>query len=64
MITKHHARLVARLTLADPTYGTQQHQRDFIERMDIAQDREPCARDHEHTAKCYSEAALKREAKA
>lgn len=32
----------------DPTYGSQQHQRDFLERMGELQRRYPCNLDHEH----------------
>ncbi len=37
-----------RLRSQDPTYGSQGHQRDWIDRMDLLQRMFPCPTDHEH----------------
>jgi hypothetical protein len=36
-----------------PNYGDQQHQRDFIERMDRMQHLAPCDKEHDHEPSCY-----------
>lgn len=42
--------MVERLRAADPAYGSQLHQRQWCERMDVLQRMFPCPQDHEHTA--------------
>jgi hypothetical protein len=42
--------LIERLRAIDLNYGSQQHQRDWIARMDLLQRMFPCPIDHEHTA--------------
>lgn len=43
----------------DPSYGSQEHQRQFLERMERAQQLNPCMKDHSgddpptHVTKCY-----------
>lgn len=53
------ARLIERLTAIDPEYGSQQHQRAFIERAHEMQRRAPCAQKHEHGSGCYAEATVR-----
>jgi len=45
--------------LIDPLYGNQAHQREFVHRMDRAQDLHPCTKEHAgenpptHSHLCY-----------
>jgi len=52
------ARFVERITAADATYGSQQHQVDFVERAHDMQALHPCAEEHEHSGKCYPNAVV------
>lgn len=51
-------KLVERLKSIDPDYGSQAHQRAFVERMEEAQRIAPCAKDHEHATSCYPEVVM------
>ncbi len=42
------SKFVERMKTIDPNYGSQQHQKDAIERMEELQRRHPCPIDHEH----------------
>jgi hypothetical protein len=42
------SKFTERMRATDRNYGSQQHQRDFVERMDELQRRHPCSIDHEH----------------
>jgi len=48
----------------DPAYGSQDHQRRYVERMRELQATHPCGKNHDadtppcHTAKCYPEKAM------
>jgi hypothetical protein len=53
------SKLEERLRSVDPNYGSQQHQRDFIARMDEVQRRAPCAKDHEHAPSCYPDTVMR-----
>lgn len=52
-------KLIDYMRSLDPTYGNQKHQRDFIARMDRAQELNPCTLDHSgddpptHVTRCY-----------
>jgi len=48
-----------RLRQVDPEYGSQRHQRAFIERMREVQRRAPCSKDHEHSSSCYPAAVMR-----
>jgi hypothetical protein len=50
-------RFLERMRAVDLAYGSQQHQRDFIERYEERQRRHPCAHDHEHVDACYPSGA-------
>lgn len=43
----------ARMLTIDPNYGSQQHQRDYLQRYEDRQAKNPCPHDHEHTDNCY-----------
>lgn len=45
--------IATRMAGIDPKYGQQLHQRAFIERMEGAQLKHPCAKQHEHVTACY-----------
>lgn len=50
-----HARaFVVRMLRLDPNYGGQAHQREFVRRMHRMQELQPCPKEHEHEAACYS----------
>lgn len=51
-------RFVTRMLAIDPNYGSQEHQRTFVARLDRWQSLQPCLLEHEHGAGCYSEATL------
>ena len=48
-------RAFARLRGIDPNYGSQEHQRGYIDRLDECHRRAVCLADHEHSFKCYPE---------
>lgn len=52
------AAAIERMADIDPNYGSQQHQRGYIERLHLLQSRSPCARRHEHEPSCYPSQAV------
>lgn len=50
---------LTRMLATDPKYGTQDHQRRYVERMAEAQRLAPCSEKHEHNGRCYPDAILK-----
>lgn len=47
-------RFLERMLTVDPTYGSQEHQRDYVRRYEERQALAPCPEDHEHADSCYA----------
>lgn len=46
-------RFINRMCLVDEHYGSQRHQRLFVQRLHAMQYLHPCSADHEHNHDCY-----------
>lgn len=53
-------RFINRMCLVDEHYGSQRHQRMFVQRLHSMQYLAPCATDHEHNHDCYAKDVLDR----
>lgn len=47
------AATIDRLCQVDSSYGSQRHQRHFVQRLHAWQSLAPCGGQHEHKAECY-----------
>lgn len=53
-------RFINRMALIDEDYGSQRHQREFVQRMHMLQYLHPCSNDHEHNHDCYPQSVMER----
>jgi hypothetical protein len=59
----HATALIERLCTVGPLYGSQEHQRRFVQRCHSWQCLAPCHTSHEHDAGCYPVSVVERVAR-
>ena len=55
---KYISNFVRRMVAADPAYGSQEHQRTFVDRLNRAQAARPCTKNHDGDADGLAEHSL------